>query len=100
LGPELVTADEIPDPQKLRLRSILNGEVMQDSNTADMIFSVAALIEKLSEDMTLLPGTVLLTGTPGGVGFTRKPPVFLKPGDTIEISLEGIGSLTNPVTGN
>lgn len=100
LGPELVTADEIPDPQTLRLRSILNGEVMQDSNTADMIFSVAVLIEKLSQDMTLLPGTVILTGTPGGVGFTRKPPVFLKPGDTIEISLERIGSLINPVTGS
>ena len=98
LGPVLVTADEIPDPQTLQLRCVLNGEVMQDSNTADMIFSVARLIEYLSQDMTLLPGTVILTGTPGGVGFTRKPPVYLKPGDMTELSVSSIGTLSNPVT--
>ncbi|QTA93085.1 fumarylacetoacetate hydrolase family protein [Desulfonema magnum] len=97
LGPELVTADEIPDPQTLRLRCILNNEVMQDSNTSDMIFSVAELIEFLSESTTLLPGTVILTGTPSGVGFVREPPVYLKSGDVVEISVEGIGSLSNPV---
>lgn len=97
LGPELVTADEVPDPQSLQLRCILNDEVMQDSNTSDMIFPVAELIEYLSGGMTLLPGTVILTGTPSGVGFTREPPVFLKSGDTVEVSVEGIGRLRNSV---
>ncbi len=97
LGPELVTADEIPDPQTLRLRCILNNEVMQDSNTSDMIFSVAELIEFLSESTTLLPGTVILTGTPSGVGFVREPPVYLKSGDVVEINVECVGSLSNPV---
>lgn len=97
LGPELVTPDEIPDPQTLQLKCVLNGEVMQESNTADMIFSVAELIEFLSSGTTLLPGTVILTGTPSGVGFTRNPPVYLKPGDLVEISVESIGTLSNPV---
>lgn len=97
LGPELVTADEIPDPQNLQLRCILNNEVMQDGNTSDMIFSVAQLIAFLSEGTTLLPGTIILTGTPSGVGFVRQPPVFLKPGDVVSIEVEGIGMLTNPV---
>ena len=97
LGPELVTADEIPDPQNLRLRCILNNEVMQDSNTSHMIFSVAELIAYLSEGTTLLPGTVILTGTPSGVGFVRQPPVFLKSGDRVEIEVERIGRLSNPV---
>jgi len=97
LGPALVTADEIPDPQKLRLRTLLNGEVLQDSTTADMIFTVAQIVSFLSLDTTLLPGTVILTGTPPGVGFARKPPVFLKPGDRITVEVERIGSLTNPV---
>ena len=97
LGPELVTADEIPDPQNLQLRCILDNEVMQDGNTSDMIFSVAQLIAFLSEGTTLLPGTVILTGTPSGVGFVRQPPVFLKPGDVVTIEIERIGTLTNPL---
>lgn len=98
LGPVLVTADEIPDPNALRIRTLLNGEMMQDSNTADMIFDVPALIEFLSADKTLLPGTVVLTGTPQGVGFARKPPVRLKDGDIVAIDIEKIGALVNPVT--
>jgi 2-keto-4-pentenoate hydratase/2-oxohepta-3-ene-1,7-dioic acid hydratase in catechol pathway len=97
LGPVLVTKDEIPRPNLLRIRSVLNGAVMQDSNTADMIFDVPALIEFLSADKTLPAGTLILTGTPEGVGFARKPPVWLKPGDTIAVEIESIGTLTNPV---
>ena len=97
LGPCLVTKDEIADPNRLRVRSILNGEVLQDANTSDMIFNIPALISDLSRSLTLLPGTVILTGTPDGVGFTRQPPVFLRQGDVIVIDIEGIGSLTNPV---
>ena len=92
-----MTRDEIPNPNELRLRTIVNGEVMQDWNTNDMIFDVPALIEFLSGSTTLLPGTVILTGTPHGVGMARKPPVWLKPGDTVSIELEKIGTLTNPV---
>jgi 2-keto-4-pentenoate hydratase/2-oxohepta-3-ene-1,7-dioic acid hydratase in catechol pathway len=98
MGPLLVTRDEIPNPNKLRIRTILNGQAVQDWNTDDMVFDVATLIEFLSGSKTLLPGTVILTGTPHGVGFARKPPVFLKAGDTITIEIEGIGALTNPVT--
>ncbi len=97
LGPEMVTADELTDPQKLQLTCVLNGQTMQDANTADMIFPVAELISFLSTGMTLLPGTVILTGTPSGVGFTRKPPVYLMPGDLVEMTVEGIGTLSNPV---
>ncbi len=97
LGPTLVTPDELPDPQSLRLTTRLNGEVMQQDTTADMIFSVARLIAFLSQDTTLVPGTVILTGTPPGVGVARKPPVFLKEGDVVAVEIEGIGSLTNPV---
>jgi 2-keto-4-pentenoate hydratase/2-oxohepta-3-ene-1,7-dioic acid hydratase in catechol pathway len=97
LGPCLVTKDEIVDPNRLRIRSILNGQVLQDANTSDMIFNIPALISDLSRSLTLLPGTVILTGTPDGVGFTRQPPVFLREGDVIVIDIEGIGSLTNPV---
>jgi 2-keto-4-pentenoate hydratase/2-oxohepta-3-ene-1,7-dioic acid hydratase in catechol pathway len=97
LGPWLVTADEIPDPNDLRVRAVLNGNVMQDSNTSNMIFTVASIISDLSKSMTLTPGTVIMTGTPEGVGFTREPPVFLKHGDTITIEVERIGRLTNPV---
>lgn len=97
LGPVLVTADEIPDPQNLAIRSVLNGTEMQSSNTSDMIFSVAELIAFLSRDTTLRPGTVILTGTPEGVGFARSPQVFLKDGDEIQIEIEGIGELSNPV---
>ena len=97
LGPVLVTADEIPDPQTLKVESILNGKVMQDGHTSDMIFPVARLIQLLSQDTTLLPGTLILTGTPAGVGFARKPPVFLADGDRIEVRISGIGVLSNSV---
>lgn len=97
LGPVLVTADEIPDPQVLPIRSVLNGQAMQSSNTGDMIFPVAELIAFISRDTTLLPGTVILTGTPEGVGFARRPPVYLADGDTIEVTIDGIGTLSNPV---
>jgi 2-keto-4-pentenoate hydratase/2-oxohepta-3-ene-1,7-dioic acid hydratase in catechol pathway len=97
LGPVLVTPDELPNPNALRIRSILNGTVMQDSNTADMIFDVPALLEFLTADKTLPAGTLVLTGTPEGVGFARQPPVWLQPGDTIAIEIEGIGRLENPV---
>jgi 2-keto-4-pentenoate hydratase/2-oxohepta-3-ene-1,7-dioic acid hydratase in catechol pathway len=97
LGPCLVLRDEIPDPAALKIRTILNGQVMQDWNTGDMIFSVPALIAFLSGSTTLLPGTVILTGTPHGVGMARKPPVWLKPGDSVTIEIDRIGALTNPV---
>jgi 2-keto-4-pentenoate hydratase/2-oxohepta-3-ene-1,7-dioic acid hydratase in catechol pathway len=97
MGPCLVTTDEIPNPNALRIRTVLNGEVMQDWSTDDMIFDVPTLIEFLSGSTLLLPGTVILTGTPHGVGAARKPPVFLKGGDTVTIEIEGIGALTNPV---
>jgi 2-keto-4-pentenoate hydratase/2-oxohepta-3-ene-1,7-dioic acid hydratase in catechol pathway len=97
LGPELVTKDLVPDPQQLHLQCFLNGELMQDANTADMIFSVAELIEYLSDSMTLLPGTVVMSGTPSGVGFARQPPVFLKPGDSLELTIDNLGTLCNPV---
>lgn len=97
LGPHLVTADEIPNPNDLKIKTILNGEVMQDWNTDDMIFDVPTLIEFLSGSTILAPGTVILTGTPHGVGFARTPPVFLKHGDTVDIEIENIGTLSNPV---
>ncbi len=97
LGPVLVTPDQIPDPQALAIEFRLNGEVMQKSHTSDMIFSIAECISYLSRDATLLPGSVILTGTPSGVGFTRTPRVFLSPGDTMEVEIQGIGCLTNPV---
>ncbi|MBX3423698.1 MAG: fumarylacetoacetate hydrolase family protein [Pirellulaceae bacterium] len=97
LGPCLVTADEIPNPNALGLRTILNGQVMQDWNTNDMIFDVPTLIEFLSGSTRLAAGTVILTGTPHGVGAARQPPVYLQPGDRVTIEIDGIGSLTNPV---
>ena len=97
LGPCLVTRDELPNPNALRLKTILNGHVMQDHSTADMIFDVPALIESLSSTMTLRPGAVILTGTPQGVGFARTPPVWLKAGDRVVVEIEGIGRLENPV---
>jgi 2-keto-4-pentenoate hydratase/2-oxohepta-3-ene-1,7-dioic acid hydratase in catechol pathway len=97
LGPCLVLRDEIPDPSALKIRTVLNGQVMQDWNTGDMIFSVPKLIAFLSGSTTLLPGTVILTGTPHGVGMARTPPVWLKPGDTVTIEIDKIGALTNPV---
>jgi len=97
LGPVLVTPDEIPDPAKLTLTTRLNGEVVQQSSVGDMIFSVPQLISFLSQDTTLRPGTVILTGTPSGVGSARDPAVWLKPGDTVDITIEPIGTLSNPV---
>jgi len=97
LGPALVTADEIPDPQALAIRCLLNGREMQAGNTGDMIFSVAELIAFLSRDTTLLPGTLILTGTPPGVGVARQPPVFLADGDHVQAHIDGIGLLENPV---
>ena len=97
MGPVLVTTDEIPNPNALAIRSVLNDQVMQDWNTDDMIFDVPALIESLSGSTVLPPGTVILTGTPHGVGFARTPPVWMQPGDEISIEIEGIGTLTNPV---
>lgn len=97
LGPCIVTADEVPNPNSLRLRTLLNGQVMQDHTTADMIFDVPTLIESLSSTMTLRPGTVILTGTPQGVGFARNPPVWMKDGDTVVVEIERVGRLENPV---
>lgn len=98
-GPAIVSPDEVPDPQNLKLSSALNGQVMQHSSTADMIFSLAHLIAFCSQDTTLLPGTLLLTGTPPGVGVARKPEVFMAAGDTVTCRIEGIGELTNPIVG-
>jgi len=97
LGPCLVTSDEIPDPQTLGIRTLLNGTAVQDWNTNGMIFSVAQIIEFLSASNTLPAGTVILTGTPHGVGMASKPPRWLQPGDTVTIDIERVGQLTNPV---
>ena len=97
MGPCLVTADEIGNPNALGIKTILNGEAVQDWNTDDMIFNVPTLIEFLSGSTTLLPGTVILTGTPHGVGIAAKPPRLLKAGDVVTIEIEKIGQLTNPV---
>lgn len=96
VGP-LVPASEVADPQKLRIRAILNGETLQDSNTDQMIFPVAEIVSFISQAITLEPGDLILTGTPRGVGFARKPPIFLRDGDEITIQIDGVGSLTNPV---
>ena len=98
IGPELVTVDEIPDPNHLGIRLRLNGQVMQESNTELFLFSIARLIHYVSGVATLLPGDLLFTGTPSGVGFARKPPVLLKPGDQMEVEIDQIGVLRNPVT--
>lgn len=97
IGPYLVTKDEVPDPHNLSIQAILNGNVMQDSNTSNLIFNVPYLIEFITKAFTLLPGDIILTGTPPGVGVFRDPKVLLKPGDTITIEVEHLGSLTNPV---
>lgn len=97
LGPCLVTKEDLPDPDNLSIRLLLNGTIMQDATTADMIFDVASIVSDLSRSMTLKPGTVILTGTPEGVGFTREPPVFLREGDRVTVSIERIGDLSNPV---
>jgi 2,4-didehydro-3-deoxy-L-rhamnonate hydrolase len=95
---DLVPASDVPDPQALGIRAILNGEVMQDSNTANMVFGVAEIVAFISQGITLEPGDLILTGTPAGVGAFRDPKVWLQPGDEITIEIDGIGSITNPVT--
>jgi len=97
MGQTIVTTDAIADPHRLSIKLVLNGQTMQDSNTDQLIFGVPALIEFLSESITLEPGDVIATGTPSGVGFARHPPVFLKPGDQMEVLIEGMGGLGNPV---
>jgi 2-keto-4-pentenoate hydratase/2-oxohepta-3-ene-1,7-dioic acid hydratase in catechol pathway len=97
IGPSLVPAADVPDPQALRIRCLVNGEVRQDSSTADMVFTVAELIAFASEAITLEPGDLLLTGTPGGVGEFRDPPLYLRDGDEVTVEIEGVGTLTNPV---
>lgn len=97
MGPWIVTADEIGDPHALPIRCTLNGERVQESNTRHLIFTIPAIIEYVSKVMTLEPGDVIATGTPHGVGMARKPPLWLKAGDTVVCEVEGIGSLTNPV---
>jgi len=97
MGQTIVTTDAITDPHKLSIKLVLNGQIMQDSNTDQLIFGVPALIEFLSQTITLEPGDVIATGTPPGVGFARNPPVFLKPGDEMEVLIEGMGGLGNPV---
>lgn len=97
-GPEFVSADELPAGAKgLKLTTRLNGKTVQDGNTSDMIFDVATLVSFASKAMTLLPGDIIVTGTPAGVGFTRKPPLFMKAGDVCEVEIEGIGTLSNPI---
>jgi 2-keto-4-pentenoate hydratase/2-oxohepta-3-ene-1,7-dioic acid hydratase in catechol pathway len=93
LGPWIVHKAALPDPQQVRLICRVNGEVMQDGNTRDMIFDIPTTVESLSSGMTLEPGDIISTGTPSGVGFARTPPVFLKPGDKVEGEVEGIGTL-------
>jgi 2,4-didehydro-3-deoxy-L-rhamnonate hydrolase len=97
VGPRLVPAGAVSDPQALAIRCLLNGEVMQDSSTAEMVFSVAELISFASEGMTLEPGDLIATGTPAGVGVARRPPIFLQPGDEVVVEIGGVGRLTNPV---
>jgi 2-keto-4-pentenoate hydratase/2-oxohepta-3-ene-1,7-dioic acid hydratase in catechol pathway len=97
MGPCLVTADELPEPGNLRLRTLVNGEVTQDGTTRDWVFPLPYLLSFLSQVMTLEPGDVVSTATPAGVGAFRKPPLFLKPGDVVALEIEGIGRLENPV---
>ena len=99
VGPGLVPASEVGDPQALRIRAVLNGETMQDSTTANMVFGVAELISFVTQAITLEPGDLIATGTPAGVGAFRKPPVFMRAGDEVTIEIEGLGALTNPVRG-
>ncbi len=99
LGPAMVTPDEIEDVHNLRLTTEVNGQRMQDGNTRDLIFDVPAIIEFISQDITLVPGDVIATGTPSGVGYFREPPIVLKAGDTVECAIETIGSIRNEVVG-
>jgi 2-keto-4-pentenoate hydratase/2-oxohepta-3-ene-1,7-dioic acid hydratase in catechol pathway len=97
VGPQLVPASEIADPQDLAVRCSVNGELLQDGTTADMVFGVAEVIAFISEAITLEPGDLIATGTPAGVGFARTPPVYLGDGDEVTVEIEGLGALTNPV---
>ncbi len=97
MGPALVTRDEVPDPHRLRISLRLNGETMQSSSTSNLVFGVPQLVSFLSRGLTLEPGDVIATGTPPGVGMSRKPPVYLKPGDVVVAEVEGVGVLENPV---
>jgi 2-keto-4-pentenoate hydratase/2-oxohepta-3-ene-1,7-dioic acid hydratase in catechol pathway len=94
-GPWIVTADELPDPHRLRINCHVNGELRQDDTTAEMLFDIPAILDHLSRGMTLLPGDIIATGTPSGVGFARNPPVYLQPGDVVECTIEGIGAIRN-----
>ena len=96
-GPFVATKDEVPDPQNLAIRAVLNGETVQDGTTEKMIFSVAEIVAFLSTGMTLVPGDIIITGTPPGVGMAREPQLWMKPGDEVTIEIEGLGALTNPV---
>src|SRR5262249_5304067 len=96
-GPVLVSADEVPDPHALGIRLRLNGQTMQDSNTRQMVFRAEDLLAYVSQVVTLQPGDLVFTGTPSGVGVARKPPVYLKPGDVVEVEIDGLGVLRNPV---
>jgi 5-carboxymethyl-2-hydroxymuconate isomerase len=98
-GPWITTADEVPDPQALRIRTWVSGELMQDGTTADMVFPVAELIAFISGSFTLEPGDVITTGTPAGVGVARVPPRFLRPGDVVRIEIDGLGAIEHPVVG-
>jgi 2-keto-4-pentenoate hydratase/2-oxohepta-3-ene-1,7-dioic acid hydratase in catechol pathway len=99
IGPCLVTKDEVGNPNLLRIQTILNGATVQDANTNDMIFDVPTIVSFLSESTTLLPGTLIFTGTPQGVGLGKKPQVWLKDGDEVSIAIEKIGTITNRVSG-
>lgn len=97
LGPAVVPASEVGNPNRLRLQTRVNGETRQEAHTSNMIFDVASLIAEISRGLTLLPGTVILTGTPAGVGFARTPPLFLRDGDLVTVEIDGLGILENPV---
>ena len=97
LGPVLVSAEEIADPQRLTIRTTINGVLFQDGNTADMVFGVPELVAYISRHMTLLPGDIISTGTPGGIGLASDPPTYLEPGDIIEVAIDGLGRQRNPV---
>ena len=97
IGPELVPASDIADPQALRIRCVVNGETLQDATTADMIFRIADVIAYVSDGIELVAGDLILTGTPPGVGFARTPPIYLEDGDEVTVEIDGVGRLTNPV---
>ena len=97
VGPWVVTSDEVPDPQALRIRCLVNGEVMQDSHTSQMVFGVDEIVSFISQGITLEPGDLIATGTPGGVGFLQRPPRYLAAGDNVMVEIGGVGCLDNPV---